>query len=295
MNMHTLVENLNTLINSGHIIEARTQALEILENHTDTDKGFLGLILVRCSRMIGDYEKAIDFAHNILKDISNEDSSYSKILVELGNVYRLKRDYSQAIINYENVLITVPLNQEFNVSRVSLQALWGIGVCHRLQGEFRAAQTIFESVICECEIQSYTLPEAHTRREIGVLFRQIKDFDNASTQISKALSLYINLGFKLGEAHCYRELGNLCRERDNLDEAEAFYKLALQEFSSLGTRLGLANTLLAQGFNYFRQEKFLEAESCYLRSRELFLQLNDCRGYKNVNQRLEEVRVLIDS
>jgi len=157
------------------------------------------------------YDEAISLMQQFLEQNPEAYQAYASI----GDCYREKGDFDQAIENY-NVVLEKAKTDEAMGKEMTARALAGIGECYLKMQDFEKAQSYFEQSI-----------EAYPENEI--LAYNVGEIYFSNQKIDEAIHyLTISTQIKPDWPHPYLKLGYVYLNKGNYSNAEANFKKFLE-------------------------------------------------------------------
>jgi len=111
---------------------------------------------------------------------------------------------------------------------------------------------------------------------IGLIYIEKQDFDNAVLYLRNALKIFEEFNFKNEIGHIYTALGSIYLAQENYDLAFESVKKANRIYSETENKAGIAESYLILGEIYFKQKKYGASQSAL----NLGLSISKKVGYK---------------
>jgi len=144
----------------------------------------------------------------------------------------------------------------------------------RRWGYWNLSKKLYEQILpyVEGDRRSYCL------RELGVIHRDLGNWDLAEKSLKEALSIAEEENNKRGIATSLGMLGDIELHRGNWDEAEELYRQHLEMMTELGDRSGMAYSWGLLGYIERKRGNWDEAEKLYRQHLEMMTELGDREG-----------------
>ncbi|MBD3636086.1 MAG: tetratricopeptide repeat protein [Crocinitomicaceae bacterium] len=159
-------------------------------------------------------------------------------------------------------------------------------------GDFAQA---FQSSIKAIKISKRIEPTATTGWVyyiMGVMYFDIKDFENAIKYYKKGLELFVPIGHTFGIARTKPGLGSCYLEIGKYKEAEKLLNEAILEFTENPNAEGLSRAINDLGVLYLRQGNFSKAEKYLKEAYDIRAEMVNKRGYNTTLLDMAELRIL---
>jgi tetratricopeptide (TPR) repeat protein len=144
-----------------------------------------------------------------------------------------------------------------------IEALAGIGIIRRHQGQSRTALRYFERAVGVAEElgEAGIGDLAFLLNNIGITLRKEGRFEEALSKHREALVIQEQLDDPKGLANAYDDIGVLLRQQGQLDDAAVMHLRALELYEKIGSKRGLAAARANLGEVFLSQGKSADAES----------------------------------
>ena len=117
---------------------------------------------------------------------------------------------------------------------------------------------------------------------IGVIYRDLGNWDEAARCFQNALAIVQKQGSKESIASCNRFLGDIERNRGNWDAAETLYRQCLEVERELGDRSGMAKSWVVLGYIERLRGNRDVAETLYWQCLEVMTELGNRSGMASI-------------
>ncbi|MCF8230690.1 MAG: sensor histidine kinase [Bacteroidales bacterium] len=170
-----------------------------------------------------DYQKGLFQSHN-----------------HLGIIYDIKSNFDSSTTHYSKAIEISKQTHDSShlASALSNMGLtyWHIGKYHLALEYFYDAQAIFETHSPESSgmISVYN--------NIGMIYTELDDFENALLIFNKALEINKNLNDTLTRAAIYSNMGDVFQKKDKVDKAFNYYNRSIKLKKSKDDSYGLSQT-----------------------------------------------------
>lgn len=163
----------------------------------------------------------------------------------------------------------------------------GLGYAARYQWHDAAAA--FEEALALRRGPSQRAIVAETARELGTVYRWLRQHDLAVERLGESLDCYRQVGDVVGVATCIASLGDTALDRSDHGEARRRYEEALPLFRQVGNVLGEANCIQRLGDSALRRSDYREARRRYEEALPLYRQVGSLLGEANCIQGLGDI------
>ena len=260
-------------------------------------------------RAIAHYEGALPSFLSL-----DEDHRAGVTLLRLGNVYRLRNRYDEALASYRRA---IPFFERVGDLRQQAASVNNIGLIHRQLGQpaakpsFELALEILRRVgdrVGEATAlnnlglvaagagrpfealehyhaaldlwrqEEILRQQAVTLSNIGEIYTSIHEIDRARDFLHQAREIQQGIGDRRGQAITLNNLALTAERADLPDEAASLYQKALELFGVVGDAVGEARTLDNLGRLHQLRGKPQEAEPAHRRALEIAQRNNDRHG-----------------
>lgn len=149
-----------------------------------------------------------------------------------------------------------------------------IGILYRQVGEYDSAISHYFEAI-DLKMQFDPKAAGNSYTNIGLIKIRLQEYEEAQKYLQKALEIDIEQNDNWGIANNRAAIGMVYMEQDNLKEAKRYFYNALEGFKSINTLADVANTHNLIGETYIKEQNYYAALEELEKSRELFEQLDD--------------------
>ncbi|CAF1449040.1 unnamed protein product [Adineta steineri] len=232
--------------------------------------------------VIGQYEKSIEYFHNLEKNPNGEDIAF--IYNYLGDAYRFKGDYETALKYFKNSY-EIMINSEPPRDILSSYLLNNIGSIFTTKGQYDVGLDYYKRVLNITKIDSNYAVITTTKEGIGNIYHRKGQYNEALKYLKS--SLKIREKYLSGE---HKEIGRLLsvigcvyEDMDQLNTAFRYHKKSL-EINEKCLPVGhsyISCSLRRIGNNLTNQGKYDAALDYYVRSLEM-LQVLYPNGHLNI-------------
>jgi Signal transduction histidine kinase len=213
-------------------------------------------------------------------------SSYSM----MGTIFRVNGLYDRAI----EYIINARLNYEKANSQEG--KAWSSYILGRIYADlkllgkgkeyFQEALAIYSNL---ANIDGNKEGVAICMEQMGLLSWEVNDFQEAKTNINKALEIYTEKGSKYGLASTNKDLGIVEYSMGNYKVAEAYLNKALKISSEIGEKLGIATIYEYLGLCSIGEGKVVEGLGSLKKGLSIATDNNQRRLQLNIYAKLTEV------
>ncbi len=275
--------NIDRMLEQGEWLAAYTAAQSLLSRHLTSpnsnypnaayDIAYLNWQLGRALKNGNKAEEAIQLLEKALKELQVHAAAnilgaahmISTVLTDKAECLFALGRYDGAAAIYENTLQLDEKRGDRRGAAVSKGSLGTIRLFQKRYAEaldhFFQAKQFFESLSEPNTLAIYS-------HQIGIVQRELGQFEQAEKSYKESLSIKVRLRNRLGEAGTLIELGNLYDQMSRLEDAILFYRQAVGIYANLSNSAyeGLAHNNLAdtlvklQRFDEARQEVLLAIE-----------------------------------
>ncbi len=232
------------------INELFTKAENISKNNDSISK----------KQVISIYLNAIKLSDSLNNHIKKAES-YSK----LGNYYRNKGDYQNALENLFKAL------KEVNGSEIWLKSaiLNNIGVVYRRLDDYNTALEYHLKALKIAENIGDNINIATSWNSIGNINAFLNNHEEALSNFRKALDLEKYSKNMLGEAINYNNIGEVYSLLNNLDSAKYYFEMSLLLNQQMKNNKGIAINYNSLGSIYKTKEKYNQSLEYFSKAIEL--------------------------
>ncbi|KAG8918618.1 hypothetical protein FRC01_001758 [Tulasnella sp. 417] len=204
----------------------------------------------------------------------------------LGDIHILRGDYSHAMEDYVSSRDTYT---RLGNKNGSANATIGLGDVSRLQGEYSKAEESYSNASSIFAQIGDHLGLANAGKALGDVYGLRGEYSKAEESYTTARDVYTRIGDSLGLANTIQALGNVHRWRGQYSEAEESYVTAREICTRIGDRLGLANAIKALGDVHYSRGRYSKAEESYFRARDICREIGEELGLANAIKALGDV------
>lgn len=187
-------------------------------------------------------DSAMRIAYNVL-DISNKkdyDNGMFNAHNHLGILYDIKSNFDSSKAHYNKAIL---ISKKAEDSLHLASALSNMGLTYWHIGNYFLALEYFYDALAIFEMHS---PESSgmisVYNNIGMIYTELEDYDNAMLIYNKALKINKNLNDTLTQAAIYSNMGEVHKHRGEIGKAYDFYQKSLLLKKEKGDNYGLSLT-----------------------------------------------------
>ena len=214
------------------------------------------------------------------------DSLYIRGCLLVGNFYRKKGDFYEAIIYLEKGLRK---NENLASETVQADLLRALGISHKNLANFDKAMSYYEEALELHKRSNNQLGIASSMLNIGTILKNDNQFDAALKYYEEARSLYDQENRQGGVARSMNNIANVYREVGRYEEAEDYLKQCIELNRKLGNEANLAINLMNLGYLYQVINNYENSENYYLQSLEIRQRLGDKSGIAYCTHNLSDL------
>ena len=204
------------------------------------------------------------------------------ILNNLGAIYKDNGNFEKALkMHHQSLKIKQKLNDSIGIAVTKNN----LGMLYQGQGKISEALYSYMNALNMYELTKLKSDEegrAVVLMNIGSVYREVKEYDEALKWFKKGLQIHQKLKDKYNAAYALNAIGGILEAKNMLDSALVYYNLSLTERSIIDDKVGSANTLKNIGYIYFKKNELGKAEEVYLQSLNFFENVNDKWGLARI-------------
>ncbi len=223
--------------------------------------GSIYLYTTKFNKAINSYEKAMQWAKS-----KNRNLDFSINKFNLTTVYCIIGKYSEAI---KLTLECVEDFQKYEESRGLIQAYRQLGVIYKNLKRYDESITYYKKVIDLIRNKDAFIV-SQTECNLGILFLEIKDFQEAESYLNRALSKAKKNGFIRIELSAIIPKGVLHEIRGEFDKAIKYAEMAYQLADNLGSSSEKGNSLMNKASVLIKMSKKHNATRLYEKALGIF-------------------------
>ncbi len=216
-----------------------------------------------------DHKSAITELESILRDCTTSPTERMSILLNLGNSYYNISNNDKALENYKSILGLSDNMDKKSALEGKSYALGNIGVVYRDKGELDNALKFHLDALVIDREIGYRQGEANQLGNIGVIYHQKGDLDNALKQYRDALVIHRETCHLRGEASDIAGIGMIYHDKGDWDNAIKQYQDALAIHRETFYLRGEASVLNHIGLAYRARGDLDNALKQFLNSLEI--------------------------
>ena len=190
-----------------------------------------------------EYPAAIKEFDNILRVCVLSPTEMMSVLLNLGNAYYSLSKNDDALENYSAILELIKKVSEKDALEGEAAALGNIGLIYSDKGELDNALKYHQDALKIHREIGYKQGEANQLGNIGLIYSNKGELDNALKYLMDALKIHREIGYKQGEANLLGNIGLIYSNKGELDNALKYLKDALKIHREIGYKQGEANQL----------------------------------------------------
>jgi tetratricopeptide (TPR) repeat protein len=211
---------------------------------------------------------------------AGETRAEGRALSKLGEAYRQRRRFQEAITSYQQALV---IFREFDDRRAEGLALNHLGRAYQELRSFDEAVTSHQQALVIFREVGDRRGEGLALNNLGIAHRELRRFDEAITSYQQALGIFADAGDRSGQGRALSDLGRAYQQLRRFEEAIAHHQQALAIRRETGDRPGEGQTLNDLGDAQGELRRFEEAITSYQQALVIF---------RNVGDRHEEGQTL---
>jgi adenylate cyclase len=263
------------------------------------------------SALKSDYPKALGFLEQslTLSEEMGEKRQMSKVISNIGNIYRMLGNESKALENYQ---MSLKIFTEIGDLRGSANSITSIGVIYADRGDYLKSLEYFQRSLRIHEDEGDKVNTANSTANIGENYYLLGDDVKALEYLLRSLKIYQEIGNTNGSSSTMANIGIIHSDQGNYNQALDYLKSSSKIQKEIGDKVGYAGNLISIGMIYQAQRDFKKAlEHCNIalaiteESRALGEQKNACNclyeTYKAMGRGnealiyIEKIQVIDDS
>ena len=163
---------------------------------------------------------------------------------------------------------------KFDTSRVYKSQLAtsynGMGIISRREGKYPEALTFYQKCL-KIESVINTKEVGITLMNIGVIYREMKEYDKALDYVNQALDLAIKYKNKESYSSCYNGMGMIYRRMKNYEKALECYQLSMEASIEIDDKDNIAQSYNNMGAVYYIKKDYKKALELLNKGYELHL------------------------
>ena len=163
-------------------------------------------------------------------------------------------------------------------SSARANALLGLGVLVRNQGDYRRARALAEQALAMFEVAGDRSGTANALNDLAAVAHELGEQELADAQLGRSLHLFQAAGDRAGEASALTNRGLAAWERGDLADATACFEESLRLYQAIRHVRGEAVALGNLGEVAHSRGEFTRARELYERSLAVRRELGDKRG-----------------
>ncbi|TRU23773.1 MAG: tetratricopeptide repeat protein [Microcystis aeruginosa Ma_QC_B_20070730_S2] len=202
------------------------------------------------------------------------------IIAEAGSKYLQSKNYQKAKEIYQKSLeLLKPISESYSQSKQSLQAstLHCLGMVARELREWEQARSYYRQALEIFIEYGNRYEQASTLHQLGIVAQELREWEQARSYYRQALEIYIEYGARYEQASTLHNLGAVAQELREWEQARSYYQQALEILIEYGDRYGQANPLHELGRVAEGVGELSQAKSYYLQALQIWAEFND--GY----------------
>jgi tetratricopeptide (TPR) repeat protein len=163
----------------------------------------------------------------------------AEILLQLGQIARLRSDYDTAQQRYQEAQA---IFEEIGDRNGLAGSYHDLGMLAQQRGDYDAAEQRYQAALAIREEIDDRANLARSYHQLGILAQLRGDYDAAEQRYQAGLPIMEEVGDRVGLASSYHQLGIVAQHRDDFDAAEQHYQASLAIEKELDRPDGLANS-----------------------------------------------------
>ena len=243
-------------------------------NHSVKKEIDISIKKAQIYELIGKWDEAIEILLIIiiLCEKINDKKRIAKSSGFIGGLFRLKRNYKEAMISFNKQLkISNELNYKSGISR----AKGDIGLLYYLQGNYDKAMENYEVQLKICKSQRNKRGISRAIGNIGVQHYVQGNYTDAMKSYKEILKIYEEFNDKRGISKVVGNIGIVYHVLGNHEKAIEYYERALITSEELGDRLAISRSIGNMGAINKTQGKFDEAMESFSKQLKIKEELGD--------------------
>ena len=222
------------------------------------DRGVASFRAGEWQAAIDTWEQALDLYQSI-----GDQSSTSKLLINLGLAYRRQNNYTVALGYFEQAL---SLKRELKDQDGETAALTQIGVVYDLLSQYSLALQFHQQSLAIAQQIDSPIREFRAWGNLGVVYKKLGHYQAALDAYQQSLLLAREIEDPVNEARVLNNIGQVQRHLENYDSALHAFEQSLALKRQLNDPAGEATTLGNIGIVYSLQAEHQQALEYYQQS-----------------------------
>lgn len=294
----------NTTLNNETRLKFAEKALEHAATLNDTNWLYkINLRLGHIYKKSGDVEKALSYYLKGLKEAEKQKDKRRIALIysSLGSLYRLFKDYDNAIINFDRgIEMLRPGNNRSDSTNLG-KSLLNAGEVYRLVGKYDSALIYFEESGKIFQEVEFLMGTAYNLGNMGLVHAQKGENRIAKNKMDLAIAILRDMGDFYPIAVYDLYIADIYKENNDFDRALEYaqHSLEVSKEHSLKEQIRDANLKLSELYDaqndyqkaYFHQSQYLVYRDS-INNEEKIREIADMRTEYEVNQREAEIALL---
>jgi len=196
------------------------------------------------------YRPAIEELEDILRICTPSFTERIALLLNLGNAYYSLSRNKEALKNYNAILKLTKNVNEKEALEGKASALGNIGLLYQDKGDLDQALKYHQEALKIDKEIGFRQGEANQLGNIGLIYQAKGDLDQALKYLEEALKIAKEIGYREGEASALGNIGLIYKAKGDLDQALKYLEEALKIHKEIGYKQGEANALGNIGLIY---------------------------------------------
>ena len=214
------------------------------------------------------YDDSLRCAKNIiaLTSESKTNKVKAKTLVKMGQIYKEKAIYSEALKKFNEALL---IYNHIDDLEGKSTALNNIGVIHKEQGNFPLALDYFNKSLQFSRETGMLIRVISCLNNIGIIHKEQQNYQEAVNYYNEALKIANEIGDLSRKATCLNNLGNIYHMQENYYDALTHFETALKIDRELSNLSGIAIRLINLANVFQTQNHYVNALNKYKKALEI--------------------------
>ena len=248
------------------------QALELFTASEDFEKiAESKLNIGRCYRLLGDFSQADRYYEQSLSMIESKAPDQLmvkvKVLIEQANNAWFQGRYEEA---FKRQRECYSIAKEHRFSLMQVISLNTEGLIWWTLGDYDKALEALNNALTDAKNLKIRQDEvATTLNNIGLIYRDKKEYEKALATFDEAISIDTAIGSKWGMAYDYRNKGLTFLKLDQPKKAAQLFDQAYEISTAIGNRINAAKAILGKGDALFALKEYQAAQKAYQTALEL--------------------------
>jgi signal transduction histidine kinase len=149
-----------------------------------------------------------------------------------------------------------------------------IGIIYEQYKDYDNAIEYYRRAAETAEKTGLAADSAYASLNWGYIHYLNKEYDSGEQEYLKSLAYYQSIGLPLREAETLFYLGKLHLAEKNYEAAVSYYQASLDLYEKMGTKLDLPSMYVSIGNVYYDGENFLEAQKYFKKAEALALEID---------------------